>query len=326
MIVRQRDLSKNLNSNICYYLLYGPNSGLIEETVNEVLKPNFTKNILNYDESEIITNIDEFEESILNNSFFDNKKLIIINRGSDKILNIIKNLISKNITEITIIIKTGNLEKKSKLRNFFEKDKNTICIAFYEDNYQTLMVLAQKFFKEKKIKISPQSINCIIERSKGDRINLRNELDKIASYCHKKKFIEMNEVLKLTNLSDNYNFSELVDQCLAKNKKQAINILNENNQSPEDNIALIKTFLYKLKRLKKLQTEIENKKDVDLVISTFRPPIFWKDKEIIKKQLKSISLKEIRLMIKQINDLELSIKKYSQISNQMINNFIYENL
>ena len=326
MIVKYRDLSKNLKSNINFFLLYGPNSGLIEETVKEILKPNLTKNIFNYDESEIIANIDAFEESILNSSFFDNNKLIIISRGSDKILNIIKNLILKKVTEATIIIKTGILEKKSKLRNFFEKDKNTLCVAFYEDNYQSLVILAQKFFKEKEIKISSQSINCIVERSKGDRINLRNELNKIASFCHQRKFVEMNEILKLTNTANNYNFSELVDECLAKNKKQALNILNENNQSPEDNILLIKTFLYKLKRLKKLQTEIEDKKNLDLVISTYKPPIFWKDKEIIKKQLKSLSLKEIRSMTKKVNDLELSVKRYTQISNQMINNFIYENL
>ena len=267
MIVKQRDLIKNIKNNVSYYLLYGLNSGLIEETINNTLKQNYSKNIYNYDENEIILNINNFEESILNESLFDNEKFIIINRGSDKILEIIKNLKSKNKTGLTIAIKAGNLDKKSKLRNFFEKDKTAICVPFYEDNYQTLMVIAQNFFREKKIKISPQSINCIVERSKGNRINLRNELNKILSFCSKKKSIELNEVLKLSNLADNYNFSELVDQCLAKNKKQTINILNENNQSPEDNIVIIKTFLYKLKRLQRLQIELADKKDIELVIS-----------------------------------------------------------
>ena len=324
MIVKQRDLIKNIKNNVSYYLLYGLNSGLIEETINNTLKQNYSKNIYNYDENEIILNINNFEESILNESLFDNEKFIIINRGSDKILEIIKNLKSKNKTGLTIAIKAGNLDKKSKLRNFFEKDKTAICVPFYEDNYQTLMVIAQNFFREKKIKISPQSINCIVERSKGNRINLRNELNKILSFCSKKKSIELNEVLKLSNLADNYNFSELVDQCLAKNKKQTINILNENNQSPEDNIVIIKTFLYKLKRLQKLQIELADKKDLELVISSFKPPVFWKDKEIIKKQLKSLSLNQIKTMTKEINNLELLIKKNSQISNEIVQNFIYE--
>jgi len=326
MIVKQQDLLKNIKKNISFYLLYGLNSGLIEETVSSTFKLNYSENIYNYDESEIISNIEDFEESLFNKSFFDNEKLIIINRGSDKLLEIIKNLTSKDINEIVIIIKAGNLEKKSKLRTFFEKDKKTICVPFYEDTYQSLSIIAQNFFKKNEIKISPQSINCIIERSKGNRINLRNELSKIFSFCHKKKSIEIDEILKLTNLADNYNFSELVDHCLAKNKKQTINILNENNQSPEDNIILIKTFLYKLKRLQKLQTELEDKKDLDLVISSFRPPIFWKDKEIIKKQLRLLTLKQIKKMMTKINDIELSMKKYSQISNQIINNLIHESL
>ena len=123
MIVRLRDLSKNLNNNINFYLLYGPNTGLIDETLRDIIRPNFTKNIFNYEESEILQNISNFEESILNKSFFDDEKLIIINRGSDKILESIKNLMMKNITETSIIIKTNNLEKKSKLEIFLKKIK-----------------------------------------------------------------------------------------------------------------------------------------------------------------------------------------------------------
>ncbi len=326
MIIKSRDLLKNLKSNTNFYLLYGSNSGLIEETINEIIKPNLSGKLLSYDENEILSNINNFEESVLNKSFFDDKKLIIISRCSDKILKTIQNLISKDITEIKIILKADILEKKSKIRNFFEKDDKTICVPFYEDNYQSLINIVKNFFKEKQIKISPQAMNCIIERSKGDRINLKNELSKISSFCSNKKSIEISEILKLTNLADNYSFSELVDHCLAKNKMQTLNILNENNQSPEDNIMIIKTFLYKLKRLKKLRVELDNKKNIDLVISSFKPPIFWKDKEIIKKQLTILSLSQIKKMTKNINNLELLNKKNSQITNQITNNFIFENL
>ena len=103
-------------------------------------------------------------------------------------------------------------------------------------------------------------------------------------------------------------------------------MLNENKQSSEDNIILIKTFLYKLKRLQKLQSRIEDKKSLDMVISSFKPSIFWKDKDIIKKQLKTMKLGQIKTMIRIINNLELDVKKHSQISNQITNNFIYESL
>tara|TARA_A100000164_G_C21770121_1_gene705920 strand:- start:21 stop:998 length:978 start_codon:yes stop_codon:yes gene_type:complete len=324
MIVKILDLQKNLKEN--FYLLYGSNTGLIEETIDNTFKAKFSGNIYSYDENEIISNVDNFEESIYNKSFFDNEKLIIINRGSDKILDIIKNLISKKIAETTIIIKSNILEKKSKLRNLFEKNKEIICVPFYEDTYKSLILIAQNFFKERKIRISSQSINLIIERSKGNRIDLKNELNKIDAFCKQKTSIEMDEILKLTNLSENYNFSELVDQCLAKNKKQTLNMLNENNQTSEDNIILIKTFLYKLKRLQKLQIELEEKKDLDDVLSSFRPQIFWKDKEVVKKQLKTLPLNQIKRMKRKINNLELLVKKNSQISNEIINNFIYESL
>ena len=326
MIVKNFDLEKNLKKNINFFLLYGPNSGLIEETIIKTLKPNFSKNLKNVDESEILADIDEFKEDIFNKSFFENDKLIIISRASDKILNVIEDLMDKNVEDIKIIIKSGILEKKSKLRNYFEKSTNAIISAYYEDNHQSLLLLAQNFFKKKKIKTSSQNINFIIERSKGNRANIKNELEKIANYAQKKLSVDFNEILKITNLAEDYNFSELIDQCLAKNKKKTLNILNENNSSSDENILILKTFLYKLKRLKNLKTELQIKKNSDVVISSYRPPIFWKDKDIIKRQLEIWSLDQIKTLIKKTNDIELLIKKNSQISSQIINNFILEKL
>ena len=150
MIVKFFDLKKNLKSNINFYLLYGPNSGLIEETINNTLKPDLSINIFNYDESEILSNLDEFKDGIFSKSFFDKDKLIIINRATDKILHIIEEIIDKDIKDLKIIIKSGVLEKKSKLRKFFETNKGVIIIPFYEDNYQSLTSIAQIFFREKK--------------------------------------------------------------------------------------------------------------------------------------------------------------------------------
>ena len=326
MIVKYFDLKKEIKKNINFYLLYGPNSGLIEETINNTLKPNFSKNLYYYDENEILSNENEFKEGILNKSFFDKDKLIIINRATDKILNIIKEIIDKKIENLKIIIKSEILEKKSKLRNFFEKNNNTIVVPFYEDNYQSLLFLAQNFFKEKKIKISSQNINFIIERSKGKRINLKNELEKIAIYNLKKQSINLEEILKLTNLAENYNISDLIDQCLAGNKKKTVQILNENNPSSEENILIIKNFLYKLKRLKKLKENLKVNKNTEIILSSYKPTIFWKDKEIIKQQLNIWTLKKIKAQIKEINELENQIKKNSQISNLIVNNFIFNSL
>ena len=326
MIIKNFDLKNNLKKNINFYLLYGPNNGLIEDTINQVLKPNFSKNIYNYDESEILSNIDNFKETVLNKSFFDNDKLIIISRATDKVLKIIEEMLEKKIDDLKVIIKADILEKKSKLRNFFEKNTNTIIVPSYEDNDQTLIYLAQNFFKEKKIKISPQNINFIIERSKGSRINLKNELEKIATYSEKKLSINLDEIIKITNSNSNYDASELTDNCLALNKKKTLMILNENNPSLEDNIIILKTFLYKLKRLKKLKIELNSKKDLDYVLSSYKPPIFWKDKNLIKHQLQIWSLEQIKSLIRKINDLELLVKKNSQISNQLMNNFILEKL
>ena len=326
MIVKNYDLNQLEIKNKNYFLFYGLNTGLIEETINKIFKPFFTKNIINYEETELLNNVHSFKEMVFNKSFFDNEKFIIINRASSKILNIIEELVESQLTDLKIIIKAGVLEKKSKLRSYFEKNKSIVITAFYEDNHESLLLMVQKIFREKKINISNEIISLIIERSKGNRINIKNEIEKILSFSKTKSKIKLEDVLKLTNLSENYNISELVEQNLSKNKKKSIKILNENNLNTEENILILRTFLNKLKRLKSLKTDLEENKNIDQVISLSRPPIFWKDKNIVKQQLNVLSLAEIKTLIHKVNNLELEIKKNNQISDRILNNFILENL
>ena len=325
MIVKSLDLKKNLKDNK-NFLLYGVNSGLINQTIDDVLKPNFSKNIHNYDEQEILSNPDQFKEDILNKSFFEDDKLIIINRASDKIKNILEEAIKKQIDDLTIIVKSGILDKKSKLRNFFEKEKNTIAIAFYEDGYRELNSIIQKFFYDKKIKISSQSTNILIERSNGNRINLINELNKISNYLLNKKKIDYEEICKLSNLSENHKISDLTDHALANNKLKTLNIINENILTSEDYILILKNFLYKIKRLKKLKRDLEKNKSMENVILSYKPPIFWKERDIIKNQLKIISSKKLNTLSNKVNNLEKLIKENSKISGILLHNFVLEML
>ena len=235
---------------------------------------------------------------------------------------IILKLILKNIENTKIILLANILEKKSKLRLLFEKNKNIICIPFYPDNNQTLSNIVNSYFKERKIPISQEAINLLIDRARGDRLNLNNELNKIENFTKNKKKINIDEILKLTNLAENYSVTELVDNCLAKNSKKTVNILNENNYSSEDCILIIKTLLIKAKRLNKLQNQTKNNKNIDQVITSFKPPIFWKDKEIVKEQIKNWSLKKIENLIYKINEIELLIKKNSSNSINILFDFI----
>ncbi len=324
MIVKFFELAKkNLTKNK-YYLFYGNNKGLIEETINKSLKPTIEANILRYDESDIIKDEDNLKETTSNKSFFDKKKLIIINRSSDKILKIIENIISKNHEDTYIVITSGILDKKSKLRNFFEKNKNTICVAFYEDNQNSLNTLALNFLRERKIVLSQQNLNLVIERSRGDRISLINELNKIENYAKGKKQIKANDIIKLTNLSENFDATELVNNTLAKNEKKTLYILNENNFSSEDTIIIIKIFINKLKRLSKLQSAVKINGNIETSISNFKPAIFWKEKDLLKRQLKILEQNEIKKLIIKINQIELMIKKYPSISTNIITDFILE--
>jgi len=322
MIQKTFEINKiNLNK-YNFYLFYGENEGYKNEIIKNKFEKLYSNKVCRYDEKEVLEKKGEFFNSILTKSFFENDKLIIISRATDKIKDIIEEIFLKKIDDIKIILSASTLEKKSKLRNYFEKNKDTICIAFYADTNQTLSGIAINFFRENKISLSQETINLIIERCKGDRKNLNNELKKIENYAKSEKRISIEDVLKLSNLAGNYNASELTDNCLAKNIKKTANILNENNYSNEDCILIVRTLLAKAKRLLKLQEEVKKNKNIEQVITNFKPPIFWKDKEIVKQQINYWPLEKIINMIENINEIELLIKKNSTSSLNILSNFI----
>jgi len=322
MIVKAFEIKKINLDKTRLFLFYGENEGYKNEIIKKIFEKNYPNQIYRYDEKEIIDKKNDFFYSILSKSFFDNKKLIIISRVTDKIRDIIEEIISTNITDVTIILSANILEKKSKLRSFFEKEKNTICIPFYSDTNETMSNLSLNFFKKKKISISQETINLIVERCRGNRENLYNELEKIENYSRNKKRVNYDEILKITNLAENYNVSELTDNCLAKNTKKTSHILNENNFSTDDCILIVRTLLIKAKRILKLQEEINNNSNIEQVVKNFRPPIFWKDKEIVKTQIKNWPLKKIQNVIIKINEVELLIKKNSSNSLNILSDFI----
>ena len=322
MIIKSFELDKINVKSSNFYLFYGENEGYKNEAIEKIFNINISKNIYRYEEKEILDNFESFFESIQSKSFFEKEKLIIISRVSDKIKNIIEEIIEKNIEDIKIILNSGILEKKSKLRSLFEKNKNTICVPFYADSNQTLSKIINNFFREKKITVSQEKINLLIYRCRGNRQNLRNELDKIDSFIKNKKNINIDQIMKLTNLAENYNVSELIDSYLAANFKKTINILNENNFSIEDCMLITRTLLAKSKRLYKLLLEINNNKSIEEAISSFKPPIFWKDKEIVIQQINNWSLSRTENLIYKTNELELLIKKNSYNSINILSDFI----
>ena len=220
MIIKSFELNKIDYSKNKFFLLYGENQGHKNQIIDEKFKKIYSESTYCYDENEILNNQEDFFSNILTKSFFEKEKLIIISRVTDKIKDLVEEIVIKNIKDLTIVLKSDILEKKSKLRIFFEKDKKTICVPFYDDNDQTLSSIVNTFFREKKINISQQLVNLIISRSRGDRQNLKNELQKIEGFIKDKKKIDMLDILKLTNLAENYSVSELIDSCLSKNKKK----------------------------------------------------------------------------------------------------------
>uniref|UniRef100_UPI003F866ACC DNA polymerase III subunit delta n=1 Tax=Candidatus Pelagibacter sp. HIMB1715 TaxID=3413369 RepID=UPI003F866ACC len=283
MLIKFFETSKIDIKHNSFILLHGNNEALKDQTKTNLLKKDNISH--NYYENEVINNYKNFFESISSKSLFENEKIIIINHVTDKIFQIVSEIIDKKFKNLVVILDANNLEKKSKLRSLFEKSKDLVCVPFYPDTDETLRNLTMVYLKNKNISISSSSVNLILDRCKGDRKILFGELEKITNYLKKGKKINTEAVAKLTNLIENHSISKLIDNCLAKNEKKTVNILVENNFSSDDCIVIIRIFINKLKKILKLSKEFQINNDIDITISTAKPPIFWKEKEITKQQV-----------------------------------------
>ena len=322
MIIKSFEIDKLKQINSSIHLIYGNNEGIKDDIINNFYLKNFEGELLKYDEQDILNKRQEFISSISTRSLFENSRLIIISRVTDKFINLLHDILEKELLEIKIILKSTILEKKSKIRTIFEKEKKIICTPVYEDDNRSLNYVIQAFLKENKLNISQEIKNLIIERSNGDRINLKNELFKLKNLSLSRKKITIEDIIKLSNLAENYSVFELSDNYLAKNSKKVSNILNENNYSSEDCILIVRTILNKSKRLLKIKTAMEDDISLDQVISSFKPPIFWKEKDIVKKQAQAWSTNEVKDIIFKINDLETLVKKNSANSMLFVSNFV----
>ena len=319
MIIKSFETNKINISKNNIILMYGKNEGFKRQLTNKISSKFI--DIKTYEEKEILDNSNNFLENILNKSLFSEEQIFIIKRATDKIHKIIEEINLKEISD-TIIIHSDILDKKSKLRSFFEKDKKLICIPFYPDNNQTLSKMAFEFFKKRNIRISQSNINEIATKSLGDRENLHSELLKIENFSNSGKKLTDDVIKKLINLSENHNISELIDNCLEKNKIKLIKILNENIYSNDDCIIILRALLNKSKKILILSKEYEKNKNIDLTISTAKPPIFWKEKETTKRQIQNWNPQKLRLLIYKINELELVIKKNFNNSLNLIIDFL----
>ena len=322
MIIKSFQIDKTDLNKYNFYLFYGKNDGLQNEIIEKSFINKFEGTINKYDEKEFIENYNIIGSEVLTKSLFEREKIIIISRTSDKILKLIQEILERDIKDIKFILKTGILEKKSKLRNFFEVNKNLVIVPFYEDDINSLSTIALNFIKKHNIKMSRESLNLIVSRANGSRENLKNDLEKIFNFSITNKNIDTGNIIKLTNLSENYGINELADSYLEKNIKSTSKILNENIFSDLDCVLIVRTILSKSKRLMNIIEIYNETKDLDEAIMIAKPPVFWKDKISIKKQAKTWALSELKNKIYEINDIETLIKINSKNSINLISDFM----
>ena len=327
MILKSYEKKKKIQNLHKYnlFLLYGENIGL-KKDIREKIKMENIKEETNVEhlslyEKDIIENEENFYNSIYSGSLFSNKKIITLNNGSDKIIKQIEDIEIKFPKNIILIVFADVLEKKSKLRIFFEKGSKTLCIPCYPDNNKDLEIIAINELKKNNITTSRETINMLIEKSNSDRNNLRNEIEKIKAFSLNKKNLEVSDLKSIINFSGEHKSDSLINECLSGNIHQYKKILSELYTNSINYVFLLRIMHSKMQRLLSMKELENNHNNLDSLLNSCKPPIFWKDKPIVKKQLAIWKLNDLKKIMHETNDIELLCKKKPYISKIIFFNF-----
>ncbi len=326
MIVKSYEIKKFNIEKYNLFLLYGENLGLKKD-----IKKNFQNRIKEKDdnietlslyEDEILENEENFYNLLYSGSLFANKKIITLYDATDKVTEKISDIYDKCPENIFLIIFSEILEKKSKLRNFFEKNKKTICTPCYLDTEKDLTTIAYSELKKNNISVSGEFISLLVQKSNFDRNNLRNEIEKIVSYSLNKKKLEIDKIESLINFSGDYKSDILINECLSGNVSEYKKIISELYASTVNQIMLLRILSNKIQRLLKIKEQKTDNLNIDKLIEIAKPSIFWKEKPIVKKQLSIWNLYDLKKIISEINSTEILCKKNPQISKIIFFNFL----
>ena len=327
MIIKSYEVQKNKSnlSKYNFFLLYGENLGL-KKDIRKFIKTGIEQGSNNAEilflyEDEILDDEENYYNLIYTGSLFSYKKIITIYEATDKIIKKISDIYDKYPENVFLIIFSGILEKRSKLRNFFEANKKAICIPCYLDSEKDLEVIAQLELKKNNIMLSQEAINLLIEKSNSDRNNLRNEIEKIHSYSLNKKKLELTDIISLINFSGDYKSDIFINECLCGNITQYKKIISELYVNTVNQILLLRILSNKIQRLIKIKAKENKSNNVDNLINAIKPTVFWKEKPLLKKQLSIWSLNNLKKIIDEINNIELLCKKNPQISKVIFFNF-----
>jgi len=297
------------------FLFYGENQGL-KKDFKEQIKSYYNNNeILNLFQEEILKNSSLLVNEIKNKSLFNDEKIIFINEANDKIVSIVDDLFNI-IKDEKIFIFADNLEKRSKLRNIFEKSKDCGVVPCYQDNEITIRKIVSSELTNFK-GLTPEIINTIIQNTGLNRDKIHNEIEKIKS-CFKEKIIDTQKLEQLLNIKVNENFNALKDEALKGNQKNTNRLLADTIFEFENSVFYLNLINQRVNKLFEIEDLKKDNSNLEMIIANLKPPIFWKDKPIIIEQAKKWNKDKLKLAQKKTFDTEIKIKSDSTIRKDLL--------
>ncbi len=322
MILKSFEIENNIKriNNYKFILIYGENIGLKEALKEKIINLNNKADVINLYQEDITKTKGILLSEVKNISLFSEEKIIIINQANEKLFTEIEELLNSE-EKIKVILIGDLFDKKSKLRNLFEKNKHLAIVPCYNDTDLTLRKLIQNKLIGFK-NLNSHTINLILNHSNLNRKTILNNIEKINTFFDN-KILEEYSLEVLLNSDRNEIFENIRDAALLGDKTKLNSLFGYFSFSNEDTFLYLNMINYRLTKLLDIHKQNAIIQNIDETINKIRPPIFWKDKPVYKNLLKRWDKTRVLDALRYLGKIEKELKNSSGLNNlAMIKNSI----
>ena len=321
MIIKDFQLEKIIKAHNTFIaiLIFGPNEGLVKEQINKITQKYIIQNEyeqVNFNGKDLDSDPRSLDEIIKTVSMFHTNKIVVADFIKDKHLNIIENIVLEAPQKTLLIIRDSNLTKSSKVRRFFENDKNSFSLACYDDDHRSIMKNIDEFIKRNKFTINRDVKNYLLQTLSSDRMVNKRELEKIEIfYNNSNAEIELENIKNLLNDSSSQNLNKMNEHVMFGNTSKSSKIINKLLSEGASPISLVRSLINYLLRIQQTKIEMKKGNNFDSSIRILKPPLFWKDKDNFQKHCLKWTLQNVESSLNRLLETEVACKLNSKLAN-----------
>lgn len=244
-------------------------------------------------------------------SLFGERRLIWIEPATNDIVEAAEALLSAPGVESQVVAIAGSLPKSSALLKLAEASPLALAFTSYPPEGEDAARMVVEIGRRLGLKIAPPLAARIADSCANDEAVVTRELEKLALYAaaspQAPKDLDADAVDAVGADSNEGDFLRLADLALTGNIAGLCETLDRLPAGGSEAIPALRSLQRRLLMLAPMRGRMERGDRLDAVMASSAKPLFWKEKPVVERMLRTWSAEELATIAERAGALERSL-------------------